>query len=195
MTTAGTTIEAASMWIWIVAARASAAARLAASKWNGLFDFFVVWLCVAAVVAQRFLRRPALFGNPFGMPLDVLVGVMLVVAGAIYTLCYIPFFTLGHNFIDMVALQTRDVSAITIISSRRIRTPRRGGSGRSSSGRSRITITTSAPAQDHARSGKACCVAEILALPNPFVWWFGLVTVPIVGVLAWLERNEATRCS
>ena len=93
------------MWRWIVLLCLSAGA-LAASKWNGLFDFFVVWFCAAVVVAQRFLRRPAVFGNPFGMPLDVLICGLLAVSGVIYTLCYIPFFTLGHNFYDMVVLQT-----------------------------------------------------------------------------------------
>jgi dolichyl-phosphate-mannose--protein O-mannosyl transferase len=36
----------------------------------------------------------------------------------------------------------------------------------------------------------ACCVAEIIALPNPAIWWFGLVTVPLMAILAWRERNK-----
>jgi dolichyl-phosphate-mannose-protein mannosyltransferase len=36
----------------------------------------------------------------------------------------------------------------------------------------------------------ACCVAEILALPNPLVWWAGLISVPVVAGLAWFERNK-----
>ena len=28
-------------------------------------------------------------------------------------------------------------------------------------------------------------------MPNPFILWFGLLTVPIVGVLAWLRKNKA----
>jgi dolichyl-phosphate-mannose--protein O-mannosyl transferase len=175
------------MWWWIGLLAVSSGA-LAASKWNGLFDFFVVWLCVAAVVAQRFLRRPALYGNPFGMPLDVIVASMLVVSGAIYTLCYIPFFTLGHNFLDMVALQKEmfdyhdHLVATHPYASSWWQWPilerpisyfyhdYRTGAG------------TNDPA--------ACCVAEILALPNPFVWWFGLLTVPLVAIFAWFERNR-----
>jgi dolichyl-phosphate-mannose--protein O-mannosyl transferase len=34
-------------------------------------------------------------------------------------------------------------------------------------------------------------VAEILALPNPIVWWFGLFSIPFVGWLAWRERTKA----
>ena len=156
-----------------------ASGALAASKWNGLFDFFVVWFCAAAVVAQRFLRRPALFGNPFGMPLDVLVGVMLVVGGAIYTLCYIPFFTLGHNFLDMVALQTEMFNYHDHL----VATHPYASSWWQWPILERPIsyfyhdYRTGAAANDPA----ACCVAEILALPNPFVWWFGLITVPVVG--------------
>jgi dolichyl-phosphate-mannose--protein O-mannosyl transferase len=36
----------------------------------------------------------------------------------------------------------------------------------------------------------ACCVAEILALPNPLVFLQGLISVPFVAWLAWSERNK-----
>ncbi|HTD32255.1 MAG TPA: hypothetical protein VK665_01240, partial [Candidatus Elarobacter sp.] len=39
-------------------------------------------------------------------------------------------------------------------------------------------------------SGTACCVAEIMALPNPFVFLLGLVSVPFTGWLAWQEKNK-----
>jgi dolichyl-phosphate-mannose-protein mannosyltransferase len=175
------------MWLW-VGLLAVSSGCLAASKWNGLFDFFVVWACIAGVVAQRFWRRPALFGNPFGMPFDVIMGVMLVVSGAIYVACYIPFFTLGHNFLDLVALQTEmfnyhdHLVATHPYASSWWQWPIlerpisyyyhdfRSGAG--------------------ANDPTACCVAEILALPNPFVWLFGLLTVPLVGVYAYFERNR-----
>jgi dolichyl-phosphate-mannose--protein O-mannosyl transferase len=28
-------------------------------------------------------------------------------------------------------------------------------------------------------------------MPNPFIMWFGLIAVPLVGVLAWRRRNKA----
>jgi dolichyl-phosphate-mannose--protein O-mannosyl transferase len=40
------------------------------------------------------------------------------------------------------------------------------------------------------QQGGACCVAEILALPNPLVFLLGLASVPYVGYLAWRERNK-----
>lgn len=33
-------------------------------------------------------------------------------------------------------------------------------------------------------------VAEIVSLPNPFVWLAGLVTVPLAAVWAWRERHK-----
>ncbi|MBV8727872.1 MAG: hypothetical protein JO233_08800, partial [Candidatus Eremiobacteraeota bacterium] len=37
---------------------------------------------------------------------------------------------------------------------------------------------------------QACCVVEIDSLPNPFILWLGLFTVPIIGWLAYRERNK-----
>jgi dolichyl-phosphate-mannose--protein O-mannosyl transferase len=187
MHAAGGSTSTKEMWVWIGLLAVSAGC-LAASKWNGLFDFFVVWVCVAGVVAQRFWKRAAIFGNPFGMPLDVVIGVMLLVAGAIYTLCYIPFFTLGHNFLDMIALQKEmfdyhdHLVATHPYASSWWQWP--------------ILERPISYYYHDFRTGAgtndptACCVAEILALPNPFIWWFGLLTVPLVGIYAWLERNR-----
>ncbi len=175
------------MWVW-TAILAVVSGCGAASKWNGLFDFFVVWLCVAAVIAQRYLRRPAVYGNPYGMPFDVVAGTMLLASGAIYTLCYVPFFTLGHNFLDMVALQTEmynyhaHLVATHPYASSWWQWP--------------ILERPISYFYHDYRSGagtndpNACCVAEILALPNPFIWWAGLITVPAVGAYAWFERNR-----
>jgi dolichyl-phosphate-mannose--protein O-mannosyl transferase len=187
MKAAGGSTSGKEMWVWMAWLAVSSGA-LAASKWNGLFDFFVVWGCAAAVVGQRFLRRPALFGNPFGMPLDVLIGVLLVVSGLIYTACYIPFFTLGHNFVDMVALQTEMFNYHDHLVATH----------------PYASVWWQWPILERpisyfyhdwragaaANDPTACCVAEILALPNPFVWWFGLLTVPLVGFYAWFERNR-----
>jgi dolichyl-phosphate-mannose--protein O-mannosyl transferase len=171
------------MWVWIgILAVASACG--AASKWNGLFDFFVVWLCIAAVFAQRFLRLPAVFGNPFG----IVAGTMLLATGAIYTCCYIPFFTLGHNFLDMIALQTEMYNYHAHLVATH---PYASSWWQWPILERPISYyyhdwRTGMDANDPTK----CCVAEILALPNPFVWWAGLITVPMVGVYAWFERNR-----
>ncbi len=39
-------------------------------------------------------------------------------------------------------------------------------------------------------NAQGCCIAEITSMPNPIGLWLGLFTVPLVGVLAWRERNR-----
>jgi dolichyl-phosphate-mannose--protein O-mannosyl transferase len=38
---------------------------------------------------------------------------------------------------------------------------------------------------------KGCCIAEVTSMPNPIGTWLGLLSVPLIGVLAWRERNRA----
>jgi Gpi18-like mannosyltransferase/predicted membrane-bound dolichyl-phosphate-mannose-protein mannosyltransferase len=187
MRVAGVTIDANDARVWLIVLAISGAC-LAASKWNGLFDFFVVWGLIAAVVAQRWLGRPAVFGNPFGIGLDLVVTAMFVVGGAVYTLCYVPFFHLGHNFVDMVAMQHgmywyhSNLKATHPYASQWWQWPilQRPISYYYHDFRTGAALN----------NGAACCVSEIIALPNPFVWWLGLLSVPFVGVLAYIERNK-----
>jgi len=185
-------------WLWILA---TCAGCLAASKWNGLFDFFVIWGLVALVVSQPYWRRlarllrhqsvvprPAAWGNPFGFSLDIVVGSMLFVGATIYALAYIPFFRLGHSFSDLVGLQKQmydyhsTLTATHPYGSRWWQWPL-------------ILRPVSYYYHDFrtglaASDGAACCVAEILALPNPIVWWTGLISVPFIAYLALRERNK-----
>lgn len=186
------------LWLWLLALSAGA---LAACKWNGLFDFFVVWLVAAFVASQALwgeLRRgiglrkvtvrPAIWGNPFGFSLDVVVAAMLFVGATVYTLCYIPYFGLGHSISDLVELQYgmfhyHDTLVATHpYSSRWWQWPM-------------LQIPISYYYHDfrtgvQAQLSSACCVAEILALPNPLMFWTGLISVPFVAWLAWRERNK-----
>ena len=186
-------------WLAILAVCAGA---LGASKWNGLFDFFVVWFFVVLVVAQRYVSpvaralglaraaRPAAWGNPLGFSFDVVVTLMLFVGGTIYGLCYIPYFALGHNFADLVGLQQQMyvyhhdtvAHATHPYSSKWWQWPI-------------LEIPISYYYHDFRtgvaiNSGSACCVAEVLALPNPVTWWLGLVSVPFMGWLGWREKNK-----
>jgi hypothetical protein len=206
------TIDGASagrIWFWVLAACAGA---LGASKWNGLFDFFVVWVLAALVVSQRYwhplarlvgrkvsLPRPASWGNPFGFSLDVLVAGMLFVGATIYLLTYIPYFQLGfwvehgkqlggHTFGDLVAMQKSmydyhsTLTATHPYGSKWWQWP--------------LLLRPISYYYHDFRTGlaasnaAACCVAEILALPNPILWWTGLIAVPFIAYLAWRERNK-----
>jgi len=172
-------------WLFVLL---GAMGLLAASKWNGAFDFVVVGAVIVLVWGQRFLPKRALYGNPNGFTVDVLLGSIAFVAATIYTLAYIPFFFDHHGFADMLALQQQmywyheNVRATHPYSSVWWQWPIM-----------QVPISyyyhdfrTGAALQD----SHACCVAEILALPNPAVFLLGLVSVPVVGVLAWLRRNK-----
>jgi Gpi18-like mannosyltransferase len=187
METAVGTVVPRDGWLWL-GVLALAAAAVGDSKWNGLFDFFVVWGVVAAVTAQRFFKRPAVWGNPYGFPLDLVVVGICFVSATIYALSYIPYFALGHNLSDLVALQQQmfgyhdNLRATHPYGSSWWQWPllQRPISYYYHDFRSGAAL----------QNGAACCVAEILALPNPAVWWLGLLSVPYIAYLAWRERSK-----
>jgi len=193
----------AMIWLGVLALSAAA---LAASKWNGLFDFLVVWLLAGVVVLQpwrsrlfaaldvKVARKPASWGNPLGISFDVLVAAMLFVGATVYVLSYIPYFGLGHSLNDMVGMQHgmyayhHDLTASNPDS---LKHPYASQwwqwplIGRPIS----YYYHDFRPALQ-ANDRAACCIAEIIALPNPIVWWLGLVSVPFMAVLAWNERQK-----
>ena len=172
---------------WLLALTLSAGC-LAACKWNGLFDFFVVWACAIALIGSRWIPALRALGNPRALPLDLLMSSMLSVAGVIYVISYIPYFLLGHSFFDMLVLQHSmyayhaDLRATHPYSSVWWQWPllQRPISYYYHDFRSGVALTQET----------ACCVAEILALPNPLVWWLGLFTVPAVAVIGWIEKRR-----
>ncbi|HTV75128.1 MAG TPA: phospholipid carrier-dependent glycosyltransferase [Candidatus Acidoferrales bacterium] len=184
-------------WMFVLAVSAG---LLGACKWNGLFDFFVVWVLVAAVVLQPYLtpllrgiglqarQTPALWGNPYGFSFDLVAAAMLFIGGTIYVLCYIPYFSLGHTLTDLIGLQKQmffyhyDLHATHPYSSKWWQWPLLQIPISYYYADSRHGLAASNPA--------ACCLKEILALPNPVVWWTGLISVPLLAWWAWFERNK-----
>jgi len=163
---------------------------LASSKWNGAYDFAVVGTVVVLVALQRFIPARALYGNPRGFSVDIVIALMIFVSATIYTITYIPFFILGHGFPDMIALQFQMfwyhyqgvANATHPYSSGWWQWPI-------------MQVPISYYYHDFrvgaaTQNGAACCVAEILALPNPLVFLLGLASVPYVGYLAWRERHK-----
>jgi Gpi18-like mannosyltransferase len=208
MTTASGEIGAGDgrLWFWLLALSAG---LLGASKWNGLFTIFTVWLLACMVVLQSYApalargidvhleKRPAFWGNPRGFSWDVLLAGMLFVGISIYALTYTPYFFLaqdspqamrGHNVVDVVELQHgmyayhHNLVATHPYASDWWEWPiiKRPVS---------YYYKDSRSSRDSSDWDK-CCIREIMALPNPVVWWFGLVTVPWIGWLAWKERNK-----
>ncbi len=177
----------ARVWLGVLAV---AMGLLLSSKWTGSLDLAVLWVVILAVSAQRFLSGRALYGNPRGFPIDVVLGVTAFTAATIYVLAYIPFFLRGAGFSDLIALQQQMywyhssgvIHATHPYSSVFWQWPI-------------MQIPVSyyyhdfRSAADASNAG-ACCVAEILSLPNPAVFLLGPVSVPFVGWLAWRERHK-----
>jgi dolichyl-phosphate-mannose--protein O-mannosyl transferase len=183
-------IHAKDRRLWL-AVLAVSAGLLISSKWNGLFDLVVIAFVVACVWAQRFLSGRALWGNPYGFSLDGDGALILFAAATAYWICYIPFFVLGHGLADMLYLQQQMywyhssgvATATHPYMSKWWQWPIM-----------QIPISYYYQAFGAAQAGNhapnACCVAEILALPNPLVFLLGLISVPYVGWLAWQERHK-----
>ncbi|HTJ27039.1 MAG TPA: glycosyltransferase family 39 protein [Candidatus Limnocylindria bacterium] len=182
--------RAGSARVWL-AVLVVAMGFLVASKWNGFFDLAIVFVMVALVCAQRFLRSRAHYGNPRGFPLDVVYGLLLFVPATIYAVSYLPMYLLGnggHTLADMFELQYQmfyyhsHVTGTHPYMSVWWQWPI-------------MQIPISYYYHDFraaaaAADPTACCVAEILALPNPAVFLLGLVSVPFTAWLAWRERNK-----
>jgi Gpi18-like mannosyltransferase/predicted membrane-bound dolichyl-phosphate-mannose-protein mannosyltransferase len=185
----GPALRAGDARIWL-AVLCVALGLLVSSKWSGAADLGVTWFVILAVSAQRFLPWRALYGNPRGFPIDVVLTVTAFTAATIYLITYIPFFLLGHSFSDLIALQQQMywyhsstvAHATHPYSSVWWQWPIE-------------QIPVSYYYKDFrigaaVNNGAACCVAEILALPNPAVFMLGLISVPFTGWLAWRERNK-----
>lgn len=164
----------------------------AAAKWNTLFDLVLVMAFAVGIVL---LPKPK-----WRIPLDAFAAVVLSLTIGLYLASYIPFFLTNH---PATFESGRDLSALMDLQEQMFTYHD-------------VTVTHNAP---HPYSSKwwqwpllyqpvaywyedsrrgadanntsACCIAEILSLPNPVTWWLGLLTVPLLGVLAVLKREKA----
>jgi len=163
----------------------------AASKWNAIFDLIVVLLFAAGIVL---LPRPK-----WRLPLDAFASVVLSVTIAMYLVSYIPFFSMAtpvdfQNGNDLTGLMDLQNQMFTYHD---------------------VTVTHNAPhpysskwwewpimyqpvaywyhdfrTGANVRNPNACCIGEILSLPNPLTWWAGLLSIPLLAYLAWAQKNR-----
>ena len=192
--------------MWLVLTGVSLGA-VTACKWYGIFDVATLFLAAALVTATGLFgalsapsgvkAKPAtrprrlVWGNPLGWRLPLFVGSIILLGFSVYTLTWIPYFGLGHNFQDMLSYQHgmyqyhHDLKATHIYSSPWWTWP--------------LDIRPVAyyycsfpghPCPPTPHLDPKHVVGEVLALPNPIVWVFGLLTVPLAGVLAWRERHK-----
>jgi len=193
MRTDAATVKAADARTWLVAT-CILMACLAASKWNGLFDMFVLFVAIAIVFGQRFIPRPAVFGNPRGFTPDQLIAGMLFGMATFYFATYFPNYRLGYNFSDIVGMQWQMFWYHDELSKSN---PASLHHPYGSYWWQWPTLFAPISYYWHdfrvgasASNGGACCVAEILALPNPLVWWLGLFSVPAMAWWGYVERNK-----
>ena len=181
--------------LWLIAFTI-ALGLLVSSKWYGVMGFGVSFLVLILVWLQRFYThgRPALWGNARGFRLDGALATILFVSATVYALAWVPDLVRQspdpneiHNFNDVVNRQYTMFEYHDKLVAKHPYT--------SYFYQWPIDyIPIAYYYQDHRtdkNDPKGCCIEEITSMPNPFILWFGLLTVPIVGVLAWLRKNKA----
>ncbi len=176
-------------WLWLLAI---ACGLGAAAKWNTLFDVVLVIVFAFGIVL---VPKPK-----WRLPLDAFVSIVLSATIALYLASYIPFFLtrqpasyeFGHDVSALMDLQSQMFTYHDVTVTHNAPHPYRSKwwewpllyqpvaywyhDGRTGAA---------------ARNPNGCCVTEILSLPNPLTWWFGLASIPLLGILAWRERNRA----
>ncbi len=166
---------------------------LVSSKWYGVMGFGVSFLVLTFLFLQRYFRRrrPVLWGNPRGFRIDGALMTIIFVSATVYALVWVPDLVRHGkdeiaNFNDVVNRQYtmyeyhHNLVATHPYSSKWWEWPL-------------DYVPVAYYYQDHRKNQSdenGCCVYEITSMPNPFILWFGLLTVPWVGVLAWRQRNK-----
>lgn len=173
---------------------------LVSTKWYGIMGFGVSFLLLILIWLQQvFLRgRAAVWGNPQGVRLDGALVTIIFVSMTVYGLIWVPDLARQspdpneiHNVNDVVLRQYSmfdyhdTLRATHPYASKWFEWPF-------------DYVPVAYYYEDHRAMDrtqtdpdKKCCIYEVTSMPNPFTLWFGLLCVPIVGVLAWRERNKA----
>ena len=172
---------------------------LVASKWYGVMAYGVSCIVVVAVWSQRYFlpRKLKLWGNPFGFRLDVTLAAIVFLSASVYALAWAP---------DGVRHISGEVQSLDDLVTRQYSMfeyhDHLNDSGRNQHPYASawwewpLDLRPVAYYWKDLRTGadannpSACCVREVITMPNPLTMWFGLFCVPFVGVLAYRERNK-----
>jgi len=199
----GSPVRDTQPWIFWLCMTSLAVACVISSKWNGFFDLACIWAIALAVSLQRRLPwvpakragatppRRFVWGNAYGFHLPLFVAASVLITAIVYLLTYVPFFRDGSNAFsahatlgDLWDLQKQmywyhhNLVATHPYSSKWWTWPLEL---RPVSYYYHVFAGVQPPNQ---------IVAEVLALPNPFMWLAQLITVPAAGVLAWRARHK-----
>ncbi len=172
---------------------------LVASKWYGVMAYGVSFAVALLVWLQRYWAagRIKRWGNPYGFRLDITLVTVIFLSMSVYICSWIPDLTRhvhrpGDTGVATVnELVYRQYSMYEYHHNLKATHPYA-----STAGTWPLDLRPIAYYWKDTRSGasmnaeKACCVAEIMSLPNPLTMWFGLLCVPLVGFLAWRENNK-----
>lgn len=188
--------RSAKLWLMLFTVALGA---LVSSKWYGVMGFGVSFLILTLLFCQRYFYagRPALWGNPRAFRLDGALVTIAFISMTVYGLVWIPDLARQspdpneiHNVNDVVARQYSmydyhsHLVATHPYESKWFEWPF-------------DYVPVAYYYEDHRSSDRTqrnpdlqCCIYEITSLPNPLNMWLGLLCVPLVGILAWRERNK-----
>ena len=166
---------------------------LVASKWYGVMAYGVSFVVIVLVWLQRYWYAGKLktWGNPYGFRLDVTIAATLFLSMTVYLLVWVPDFIRQIEIKSLTDLVYRQYSMFMYHDTLKATHPYA-----SAFWTWPLDLRPIAYYWNDSRMGvaaslsTACCVAEIISLPNPFILWPGLACVPIVAFLAWRERNK-----
>ena len=201
-TVAGQPVKERQRWGLWLAASSIAIACLISSKWNGLFALAALWSVAAFVFAQQFFARRAAgagptrfaWGNPIGFRLPLYLASCVLAILVVYVLTYVPNWSgatatgaamIGQaGFSGLLSTQYQmfhyhaTLNATHLYSSKWWTWPLE----------LRPVSYYYQPVSGSTPPNEV--VAEIVSLPNPAMWWAGLITVPWAAMLAWRERHR-----
>jgi len=166
---------------------------LVASKWYGVMAYGVSFIVIAAVWLQRYWRegKPKRWGNPYGFRLDLSIAAIVFLSMSLYVCVWIPDFFRHIEIKNLGDLVYRQYTMFEYHDTLKATHPYQ-----SSWWQWPLDLRPIAYYWKDLRTGlntsnsNACCVAEIISLPNPLILWFGLICVPCVAFLAWREKNK-----
>lgn len=171
---------------WLVAF-AFAGALLVASKWYGVMAYGVAAVIIAYASIRAWSVRRA---SPF--PVDLVAASVIGAIGIVYALAYIPHFV---GLRDLQTLPPRPYTVSDIVEMQR------------NAFMYHATLKATHPyasawwtwplelrpllySAAYAGNCPNCTAAMIYSMPNPLLIWLGLISVPLVGVLAFVRRNR-----
>jgi dolichyl-phosphate-mannose--protein O-mannosyl transferase len=153
----------------------------------------VSFVVIAAVWLQRYWRegQTKRWGNPFGFRMDIAVAAIVFLSMSVYICAWIPDFFRHLEIKNLTDLVYRQYTMFSYHYNLKATHPYA-----SAWWTWPLDLRPIAYYWKDLRTGSllsnssACCVAEVISLPNPLILWFGLLCVPLVGYLAWREKNK-----